>query len=127
MHAGLTLLKAPHLDLHLDVCAVATLRLNMQLDVCAGACSVMDPLVLGVLMNDMPRVAWMVFKCGEFKLKRGLVFALLKASGLQGADTRRVRHAAAGMRQQHEVFCCCPTAAPAEFQACCPLGLCHAP
>ena len=26
--------------------------------------SVMEPLVLGVLLNDMARVAWMVFKCG---------------------------------------------------------------
>ena len=26
--------------------------------------SVMEPLVLGVMLNDLARVAWMVFKCG---------------------------------------------------------------
>ncbi len=26
--------------------------------------TVMDPLILGALLNDFPRLAWMVFKCG---------------------------------------------------------------
>lgn len=116
-----------HLNTQLRVCVVAMPHLKTLLDVCAAACSVMDPLVLGVLMNDMPRVAWMVFKCGEFKLKRDLVFALCNASGWQGAGTCRVRDAAIDVHQRHEVRSCCPTAPRAEPLACCLRGPCQAP
>ena len=44
--------------------------------------TILDPLILGCLLDDMPRVAWMVFKCGGnlIRAPRALIAASSRRS-----------------------------------------------
>ena len=52
--------------------------------------TILDPLILGCLLDDMPRVAWMVFKCGG-NLKR--ILAQGTSSTHRGLTYRSFRYA----------------------------------